>query len=168
MGFGFEDIVFKKIFYSLQVFQSCSKWWFFSRVKIIYVIYMSLPPIRQDLTQGQWPEGQLKVGILGRGMLGTSPAGLCWSSTYLVQCGPDEPSWSWTQIWVQACIPAYSLNWTARSSAIEGEQRCQCCSSSTQRWPSWNQGPFSLESTIDFDTLSGMNARRPNQGQGSI
>ena len=46
---------------------------------------------------------------------GSNPAGLCWLSTRLVQCGPDEPSWSWTQIWVQARMPAYSLNWTARS-----------------------------------------------------
>ena len=42
------------------------------------------------------------VGIEGRGRLGMSrdpsPAGLCWSSAHLVQCGPDEPSWTWTQI----------------------------------------------------------------------
>ena len=48
-----------------------------------------------------------------------------------MQCGPDEPSWTWTQIWVQAHMPDYSLNWTARSSAIQKWQRCQCC-----RWPS--------------------------------
>ena len=62
-------------------------------------------------------------GDLGRGMWGTSrgssPAGLYWSSALLVLCGPDEPRWSWTQIWVQACMSAYSLNWTARSSAIK-------------------------------------------------
>ena len=58
------------------------------------------------------------VGGLERGRSGTSqdstPAGLCWSSTHLVQCGPDEPSWTWTQ----ARMPDYSLNWTARSSGI--------------------------------------------------
>ena len=27
--------------------------------------YLSLPPIGQDLTQGQWPEDQIKVGIRG-------------------------------------------------------------------------------------------------------
>ena len=37
-----------------------------------------------------------------------------------MQCGPDEPSWTWTQIWVKARMPDYSLNWTATSSAIQG------------------------------------------------
>ena len=35
------------------------------------------------------------VGIYGKGRSepsqGTSPAGLCWSSAHLVQCGSDEP-----------------------------------------------------------------------------
>ena len=100
-------------------------------------LYLLLPPTRQDLTQGQWPEVRLKVGIERWGRSGTSrgsnPAGLCCSSTHLVQCGPDEPSWSWAQIWVQSHISAYSLNWTARFSAIQGGQRCQCCSSPTRR-----------------------------------
>ena len=34
----------------------------------------------------------------------------CWSSTHLVQCGPDGPSRTWTQIWAQAHMPDYSLN----------------------------------------------------------
>ena len=34
--------------------------------------YLSLPPTRQDLTQGQWPEDQLKMGIRGR--KGRTPA----------------------------------------------------------------------------------------------
>ena len=59
------------------------------------------------------------VGILRRGRSGTSqgsnPVGLCCSSTLLVKCGPDEPRWSWTQNLGQASMPAYSLNWTARS-----------------------------------------------------
>ena len=54
---------------------------------------------------------------------GSSPAGLCWSSAHFVQCGPDEPSWTWTQIWDQVRIPNYSLNWTARSSAIQEETK---------------------------------------------
>ena len=29
-------------------------------------LYLSLPPIRQDLTESQCPEGQLKVGIRGK------------------------------------------------------------------------------------------------------
>ena len=78
------------------------------------------------------------VAVYGRGRSATSrcsnPDGLCWSSTNLVQCGSDEPSWSWTQIWAQARMPDYSLNWTAKSSAIQGGQRCQCCSSPTRRW----------------------------------
>ena len=86
-------------------------------------LYLFLPSARQDLTQGQWPEGRLKVGIVeGKGSLGMSresnPAGLCQSSAHLVQCEPDEPSWTWTQTWVQAQMPDYSLNWTTRSSAI--------------------------------------------------
>ena len=51
---------------------------------------------------------------------GSNPAGLCWSSTHLVQCGPDEPSRTWTLIRVQARMPEYSLNWTTGSSAIQG------------------------------------------------
>ena len=49
------------------------------------------------------------VGIWGRGMShpsrSSSPALLCWSSAHLVQCRPDEPSWTWTQIWVQIRMP---------------------------------------------------------------
>ena len=82
------------------------------------------------------------VGVSGREWSGTSrrssPTGLCWSSVHLVQCGPDEPSWSWIQIWVQASMLGYSLNWTARSRAIHGGQRCQSCSSPTRRWPNRN------------------------------
>ena len=76
------------------------------------------------------------------------PAGLCWSSAHLVQCRPDEPSWSWTQTWVQACMPDYSLNWTTRSSAIQGGQRCQWCSLPTWRWPNWSREPYDLESAF--------------------
>ena len=32
-----------------------------------------------------------------------------WLSTDLVQCGPDEPRWSCTKIWVQARTPDYSF-----------------------------------------------------------
>ena len=53
-------------------------------------------PTRQDLTEGQRPEGQTIVGIRGRRRSdtsrGSSPASLSWSSAHLVQCGPDEPS----------------------------------------------------------------------------
>ena len=40
-------------------------------------------------------------------------------------------------------MPDCSLNWIGRSSAIQGWQRCQCCSSPTQRWPSQSRRPFS-------------------------
>ena len=66
---------------------------------------------------------------------GLNSAGLCSSSAHLVQCGSDEPSWTWTQIWVQVPMPKYSLNSTARSSAIQGWQRCQWCSLPAWRWP---------------------------------
>ena len=40
------------------------------------------------------------VGIEGRrdrARADWNPAGLCWSSALLVQCGPGEPSRTWTQ-----------------------------------------------------------------------
>ena len=86
---------------------------------------------------------------LGRGRLGTSrslsPAWLCWSSAHFLQYGPDEPCWTWTQIYVQTCMPDYRLNRT-RSSAL---QRCQWCSSPTRRWPSRSWGPFGLKYAIE-------------------
>ena len=71
--------------------------------------YLSRPPTRPDLTQGQWPKGQLKEGNWERE---------CHALAHFVQCEPDEPSWTWIQIWVQAWMLDYSLNWTMRSSAI--------------------------------------------------
>ena len=88
------------------------------------IIYLSLPTTRLDLIQGQWPEGWLKVWFRGgEGQTWTDAWTLldfAGHQAYLVQCGPDEPNWTWTQIWVQGCMPDYSLNWTARSSAIQG------------------------------------------------
>ena len=66
--------------------------------------------------------GEGKVRSTSRGL---SPAWLCWSSTHLVQCGANETYWTWTQVWVQARMPEYSLNWTTGSSAIQGGQRRQ-------------------------------------------
>ena len=91
---------------------------------------------------------------------GSNPAGLCWLSTPLVQCGLDEPSWTWTQIWVQARLPGYSLNWTTGSSAIQGWQRCQWYSLPTQSWLSRSRRPFDLESAINIRYPSGANVRR--------
>ena len=102
----------------------------------------------------------------GRGSLdpsrNSSAAGLCWSSAHLVQCGLDEFSWSWTQIRVQARMTDYSLNWTARSSAIRGWQRCQCCSSPTRRWASRSRGPFGLKSAMEH-WLFGADARHSTE-----
>ena len=84
--------------------------------------YLSLPPTRQDLTQGQWSEGRFIVGVKGGGSgssRDSNPAGLFWSSANLVQCEPDDPCWIWTQTWVQAWRPDYSLNWTKRFNAIQ-------------------------------------------------
>ena len=99
---------------------------------------------------------------------GSSPAWLCWSSTHLVQCRPDEPIWTWTQICVKACMPDYSLNWTARSSAIQGWQKCQCCSLSTRRWPSQSRrGAFSLKSAMEH-WPSGTDARQSAEQSAKI
>ena len=70
-----------------------------------------LPP---DRTRHKVNDPKVDYSVdLGKGRSGTSrgssPAGLCWSSTHFVQYGLDEPSWSWTQIWVQARMPDYSL-----------------------------------------------------------
>ena len=103
------------------------------------------------------------VGVMGRERSGTSrgssPAGLCCSSAHFIQCGPDEPSWTWTQIWVQPRMPDYSLNWKARSSAIQGWQRCQWCSPPTRRWPSRSRRPFGLKSAQEH-WPSGTDARQ--------
>ena len=69
-----------------------------------------------------------------------------------MQYEPDEPKWTWTQIWIQVRMPDYSLNGTIRSSAIQGGKRCQCCNSPTRRGPSRSRGLFGLESAIGFDT----------------
>ena len=46
-------------------------------------------------------------------------------------------------------MPDYSLNWAARSSAMQGWQRCQWCSSPTWRWPNRSRGSFGLKSAIE-------------------
>ena len=76
-----------------------------------------------------------------------------------MQCGPDKPSWTWTQNWVQARMPDYSLNWTARSSAIQEWQRCQWCSELIRRWHSRSWRPFGLKSAMEHWS-SGTDARQ--------
>ena len=72
---------------------------------------MSMTLFTQPLRSGRiWHKGEGKVGHEPR----LEP---CW--TMLLQCEPDEPCRIWTQTWVQAQIPDYSLNWTKRSSAIQ-------------------------------------------------
>ena len=79
----------------------------------------------------------IKVGITGRGRLGTSrdlnPACLCCSSAHLVQCEPDEAS-SFTNPNVgPGTYASLRLKLDAWSSAVQGGQRRQKCSSPTRR-----------------------------------
>ena len=79
----------------------------------------------------------IKVGIKGRGRSGTSrdsnPACLCCSSSHLVQCEPDEAS-SFTNPNVgPGTYASLRLKLDAWSSAVQGGQRRQKCSSPTRR-----------------------------------
>ena len=63
-------------------------------------------------------------------------------------------------------MPDYSLNWKAKSSAIQGWQRCQWCSSSTRRWLSQSWGPFGLKSIMEHwpsSTNAKQSAEKPLQ-----
>ena len=87
----------------------------------------------------------IKVGIKGEGRSGTSrdsnPACLCCSSAHLVQCEPDEAS-SFTNPNVgPSTYASLRLKLDAWSSAVQGGQRRQKCSSPTRRQPSRNQVP---------------------------
>ena len=65
---------------------------------------------------------------LGEGKFGHEPKlKPCWiklASNHLVQCGPDVPSWTLNQTWVNARMPDYSWKWAARSSAIQSWKTC--------------------------------------------
>ena len=79
----------------------------------------------------------IKVGIKGKGRSGTSrdsnPACLCCSSAHLVQCEPDEAS-SFTNPNVgPGTYASLRLKLDAWSSAVQGGQRRQKCSSPTRR-----------------------------------
>ena len=85
-------------------------------------VYLSLPPTRHDLTQGQKPEGRLKWGKRGgegwervetRTLLVYDAHRLTWCYVSL-----KRQAVSRTQMWVGACMPGYGLNKTAKSSAI--------------------------------------------------
>ena len=56
-------------------------------------LYLSLSPIRQDLTQDQWPEGRLKEGDLREGKIGhESKLEPCWSMQVI---DPPRAMWTW-------------------------------------------------------------------------
>ena len=85
--------------------------------------------------------GNLGAGWSGMSR-GSSPTGLCWSLANFVECGPNKPSWSWTQIWIQVRMPAYSLNWTARSSAIPRGQKVSMMQLAHPKVAKPKVGPF--------------------------
>ena len=54
--------------------------------------YLPVPPTRQGLTQGQWPEGRLKWG-LGESKVGYEPRlEPCWS---MLLIDPRSAMWAW-------------------------------------------------------------------------
>ena len=79
---------------------------------------------------------------------------------HLVQCGPKKPSWIWTQTWVQAQMPDYSLNWTKRSSAIQSVKGVNVAVRQPEGSPARpgparlgrNREPFGLKSAIEYDS----------------
>ena len=108
-----ETVLFQTILFRIST--QFSSIWSIDRT-LSGFICLCLPPGRTWHMVND-PKVGLNLG-LGEGTVGTSrgsnPAGLCWSSAHLVQCEPDEPSCTWTQTWVQARMPDYSLNWTTR------------------------------------------------------
>ena len=58
-------------------------------------------------------------------------------------------------------MPDYSLNWIMGSSAIQGFQRCQCCSSPTWRWPSRSWKPFTSSLPWNIDRSACMPDSEP-------
>ena len=96
--------------------------------------------------------------------LSPSPVGLGCSSAHFVQCGPAEPNWTWTQIWAHARMPDYSLNWTARSSTIQGWQRCQWCNYPIRKGAQPKPESFGFKSAIEnwlFGTEVRKSAEKP-------
>ena len=80
----------------------------------------------------------IKVGIKGRGRSGASrdsnPACLCCSSSaHLVQCEPDEASSFTNRNVGPGTYASLRLKLDAWSSAVQGGQRRQKCSSPTRR-----------------------------------
>ena len=84
---------------------------------------------RQDLTQGQKPEGRLKWGWRGgegRERTETQTLLVC-EAHWPTKCnvGLMRQAVSRIQIWIRARMPGYSINWTTKSSAIHRGQRLQ-------------------------------------------
>ena len=79
----------------------------------------------------------IKVGIKGRGRSGRSrdsnPACQCCSSAHLVQCEPDEASGFTNPNVGPGTYASLRLKLDAWSSAVQGGQRRQKCSSPTRR-----------------------------------
>ena len=79
----------------------------------------------------------IKMGIKGRGRSGRSrdsnPACLCCSSAHLVQCEPDEASIFTKPNVGPGMYASLRLKLDAWSSAVQGGQRRQKCSSPTRR-----------------------------------
>ena len=79
----------------------------------------------------------IKVGIKGRGRSGRSrdsnPACQCCSSAHLVQCEPDEASSFTNRNVGPGTYASLRLKLDAWSSALQGGQRRQKCSSPTRR-----------------------------------
>ena len=79
----------------------------------------------------------IKVGIKGRGRSGRSrdsnPACQCCSSAHLVQCEPDEASGFTNPNVGPGTYASKRLKLDAWSSAVQGGQRRQKCSSPTRR-----------------------------------
>ena len=116
---------------------------------------MSLPSIKQDLTQGQMIWRSDYSEGWGRGRSGTSrgssPAGLCWSLAHLVQCGPGEP-----KLDMDPNMDPGTDDWLLLK--LDREVHCYTKVSINRRWPSRSQGLFGFESAIDH-WLSGTDAR---------
>ena len=126
--------------------------WERKQIPFLQACFLSLPPIRQDLTQIQWPKGQFIVRFKRGGGQACAETRtlLDYTGHWLTKCNVSlmTSAGHGLQTWVLVWMPDYSLNWTKRSSAI------QCLSmtlSSTWRWPSQSQEPFSLESVLDLE-----------------
>ena len=88
--------------------------------------YLSLLATRQDLTQGQMTQRSIIVGI----RRGEGRTRALFDYAGLMSLAGHEPK------------SDYSLNWTARSSAIQRWPRCQWYSSPTRRWPKSAEKPL--------------------------